>query len=476
MMALTGCHASSPEAVANTISVEQEAFYGAASNETKDWGYTTSLLTQVEGGQAANASSMLLKDLKRWAEQEGWQFVSNTITADSQVFFVNGGTIETVTLSGTYPVARNGGILYVAERGRVYQIPAKQPDQTAVWAMQSLMQKWGDSVEARVTPTIPASVEQSETIFGRIGTNLWGDQGLWQFLTEGHGSWRPEIIGEGAETKVYAPGDLSGRLSETERLLFTIGADGSVVVPEAAQPPQTQTQSQTQTTTTTTTTTTATQTQPPQQQEAPPVVLPPPEPTQTPAQIASAMQPIAVLQDDDLYKSLTQDERETVLQRLVDQIARENEIKPWAIQVMPDSHFTPMSLAYASLRDRRIALRESSLESSDEVFEKWFLTFIVLHEATHMVHIEYIFNNNGNGAFLEDTDLFGSDPELTLKTIKENLSVRGGGELYSEADVAVHHAKLSEYAADVTSLKFMEQYMPRDVVRIDWETRSPTRR
>ena len=76
-----------------------------------------------------------------------------------------------------------------------------------------------------------------------------------------------------------------------------------------------------------------------------------------------------------------------------------------------------------------------------------------------MIHFEYLFGANGNGAFRADTDIYGNDPTKTLSAIEPEL--RSGTDRYLTSAAATEHTeKISEITANREAQKFIDRYLP----------------
>jgi hypothetical protein len=171
--------------------------------------------------------------------------------------------------------------------------------------------------------------------------------------------------------------------------------------------------------------------------------------------------------DDDLYQRLTREERLGVYQALIDQVAFENGLpESYTLHSLPDSEFPDGWGAFVRRSTRSIMIRDSTFDASTDAYYRWLLVYFVQHEAAHMVHIEYIFNGVGNGAFLADAELFGKDPTDTLAEIRRNLTV-GTAIRLTANNRDEYRQQLSEYVADRTAFGFVERFMPSGVARIN---------
>jgi len=213
---------------------------------------------------------------------------------------------------------------------------------------------------------------------------------------------------------------------------------------------------------------------PPEPQLAP---SPDPEPTLAPAPQPESPDPavrdfayaMRHLVADDLYQVLSREERLAVYQILVDQVARENGLpESYTLQSRPDSEFPAGWGAFASRANRTLTIRDSTFDRSTDAYYRWLLVYIVQHEATHMVHLEYIFREVGNGAFLANTQLFGDDPTEALEEIRRNLT-SGTGIRLTAYNRDEYRRQLSEYTADRTAFAFVERFMPAGIATINLE-------
>ena len=257
VMAATGCTLKQG-APMNQMTREAEQFYSAASGNSNDWGRNTQILRQIDGEQTADAEQLTVRALREKAERERWQFTSDYSLNNSFAFFRNGPMVETVALTGSFPAARNGATVYVAFDGRVYQVLSEQPSTITSQMMNDLVARWGSDLSEDITPWLRNNVNLNETMFGHIGTNLWGHNSLWNFLQYGFNDyWSAEIVNEGYAsppwsvnskwyengadkgtisqgtmlTDVYFPADLGDRLGKLERILLGFMPDGTVLAP-----------------------------------------------------------------------------------------------------------------------------------------------------------------------------------------------------------------------------------------------------
>jgi hypothetical protein len=203
---------------------------------------------------------------------------------------------------------------------------------------------------------------------------------------------------------------------------------------------------------------------------------PEPEPEPEPPAYDSYEGALYYLKNGTKYSGLTEEARVAVLQALTNQMAAANDCRPYVIEVKPDDFFPEGWGAFARRGERKIFLRESNFQATTGDFARWYLAFIVMHESTHMLHFEYLFDEHGNGAFLADTDLYGEGEQATamLEEISRNLVGADSIKLSPETRDAYVKQK-SEYTADMTGLKFLQAHMPAGVANINWEDRRPVR-
>ncbi|MCL2371377.1 hypothetical protein FWC63_01365 [Candidatus Saccharibacteria bacterium] len=200
-----------------------------------------------------------------------------------------------------------------------------------------------------------------------------------------------------------------------------------------------------------------------------------PVPAPNPFQLSEFMNAMRHLLDIALFGDLSRSEQVGVLQAVVDELAYQNDIQdPYTVRAIPDRDMPQSWTAFASRTNREIVIRESSLDSAASCdFDRWFLTFIIMHEAIHMVHFEYLFaddDQRGNGAFLFNTDLYGEDPTEALAEIRRNLTTPTPHVL-NEASRSEHFNRLSEYTADMEALQFVDRWAPDGIFAVDWSVR-----
>jgi hypothetical protein len=180
--------------------------------------------------------------------------------------------------------------------------------------------------------------------------------------------------------------------------------------------------------------------------------------------------PIQRLQSDSLYQALSREQKLAALQALVDQAAADAGCRTYAIKVVPDSEMPKSWVAFASPLARTISIRESDFSAAaNSAYARWDLVLTVIHEAAHMVQAEYVFGH-GNGEFLNDTAIYGTDPDAAMAQIKLDMQAEPAHVLDSAGHLA-HSAKFNEKAADATAFKFLERHMPSGAGTINYGTR-----
>jgi hypothetical protein len=242
------------------LTAAAEAFYSAASDGTNDWDNETQILVQLGGASTQESETLTVLELRNRAEAQGWMFNQHYAELDNAMaFFVNDGQVEEISLTGVFPAALDlrTGAVYVASGGYVFQVSPEQPSVIASQIMSNLIERWGTDIDAEVIPWLRSSVKVEETMFGHIGTNLWGENSIWVFLQDGFAMWRPELINEGYANPPWAvnnrwyqegrsqgtisqgtrmvnaffPQDLGNRLTATQRILLGFLDDGTVLAP-----------------------------------------------------------------------------------------------------------------------------------------------------------------------------------------------------------------------------------------------------